>query len=475
MRLQRGIGSAADGNKTDNRYNVPITIGRRGVTMLTLLGGKQRFCDGLSRRSFLRAGALAMGGLSLPALLQAEQRRERSSHKAVIMVYLSGGLSHHDSFDMKPDAPREIAGEFRPIATRVPGVQVSEYLPRLAAMMDRLAVVRSIVGLRDEHSSFQTLTGYTMDLARREGKPSAGSVISRLQGPTSPVVPAFVDLFPTMQHRPYNSPGPGFVGPAHAGARLEGDRLDLMRLRDISAVQFQDRRRLLGAMDTVRRTLDAMPMERMDASYRQAFDVLASSRLVDAFDLSKEPGHVRDRFGHGSSRHQGDGAPLWNDQLLTARRLVEAGVRCVTVAYGFWDTHGGNFRHLRGNLPVFDTGISALIDDLQQRGLDRDVSVIVWGEFGRTPRINKDAGRDHWAPVNCALLAGGGIPGGQVIGGTDKFGAYATVRPVHYRDILATVYHNLGIDPHAVVRDLLDRPVHILPDDARPVHELCAV
>jgi len=442
--------------------------------MLTLLGGKRRYCDGLSRRSLLRAGALAMGGLSLPALLQAEQRGGRPAHKSVIMVYLSGGLSHHDSFDMKPDAPREIAGEFRPIATRLPGVQVSEYLPRLAALMDRLAVIRSIVGLRDEHSSFQTLTGYPMDLARREAKPSAGSVISRVLGPTSPVIPAFVDLFPTMQHRPYNSPGPGFVGPAHAGARVEGDALSLMRLRDLGPEQFKDRRRLLQAMDGVRRALDTAPLERMDVSYRQAFEVLTSSRLVNALDLEREPRHVRDRYGHGSPKHQGDGAPLWNDQLLVARRLVEAGVRCVTVAYGFWDTHGGNFRHLRNNLPVFDTGISALVEDLQQRGLDRDVSVVVWGEFGRTPRINKDAGRDHWAPVNCALLAGGGIPGGQVIGATDKFGAYATTRPIHYRDILATVYQNLGLDPHAIVQDLFDRPVHILPDDARPVRELCA-
>src|SRR5476651_1237481 len=173
------------------------------MRMLTLTSGKSRFCDGVTRRSFLRIGALAMGGLTLPSILQAEQQAGTRSHKAIIMVYLSGGLSHHDSFDMKPDAPAEISGEFRPIATRVPGIRISEYLPRLAGMMDKLAVVRSIVGLRDEHSSFQTTTGYNMDLAKREGKPSAGSVISRIQGPTSPIVPAFVDLFPTMQHKPY--------------------------------------------------------------------------------------------------------------------------------------------------------------------------------------------------------------------------------------------------------------------------------
>jgi hypothetical protein len=441
--------------------------------VLTLLAASHRYCDGVSRRSFLRIGSLAMGGLALPHLLQAQERSGRRSHKAVIMVYLSGGLSHHDSFDLKPEAPAEIAGEFRPIATRVPGIHISEHLPRLAGMMDKLAVVRSVVGLRDEHSSFQTLTGYTMGVVQREGKPNVCSVASRLLGRTEPTVPAYVDLFPTMQHRPYNIPGPGFAGAVHAGARVDGDRLNVMRLGELTPAQFQERRRLLGAVEQARRTLDGLPVERMDVSYQQAFEVLTSSRLVDALDLDKEPRHVRDRYGFGSPRHQGDGAPLWNDQLLMARRLVEAGVRCVTVAYGFWDTHGNNFRSLRRNLPVFDAGISALVEDIHQRGLDRDVAVLVWGEFGRTPRINRDAGRDHWAPVNSCLLAGGGVPGGQVIGATDKHGAYATVRPIPYRDILATAYHNLGIDPHAAVVDALNRPVHILPEDAQPVRELC--
>ena len=442
--------------------------------MLTLSRGDSRFCDGVTRRSFLQIGALAMGGLSLPSILQAEQRTGSRSHKAVIMVYLSGGLSHHDSFDMKPDAPDEIRGEFRPIATRVPGIQISEYLPRLASMMDKLAVVRSIVGLRDEHSSFQTTTGYGMDITRREAKPNLCSVVSKVMGRTEPIIPAYVDLFPTMQHRPYNIPGPGFVGPAHAGAKVENDQLNLMRLSELSQDQFRGRRQLLDSIDQLRRTLDTQPMERMDISYRQAFEVLTSSRLVDALDLQKESRSIRERYGFGSSRHQGDGAPLWNDQLLMARRLVEAGVRCVSVAYGFWDTHGGNFRHLRQNLPVFDQGVSALIEDIHQRGLDRDVSVIVWGEFGRTPRINKDAGRDHWAPVNCALMAGGGMPTGQMLGGTDRIGAYAVQNPIHYRNILATLYHNLGIDPHTIVSDVFGRPTTILPEDARPVRELCA-
>jgi hypothetical protein len=283
------------------------------------------------------------------------------------------------------------------------------------------------------------------------------------------VIPAYVDLFPTMQHRPYNIPGPGFIGPAHAGAKVENDQINLMRLADLSQQDLQSRRQLLDSVEQMRRMLDAGALDRMDISYRQAFEVLTSNRLVDALDLTKEARATREMYGFGSSRHQGDGAPLWNDQLLVARRLVEAGVRCVTVAYGFWDTHGGNFRHLRSNLPVFDRGISALIEDIHQRGLDRDVSVIVWGEFGRTPRINRDAGRDHWAPVGHALMAGGGMPTGQMLGGTDRIGAYPTQNPIHFRNILATIYHNMGIDPHTIVRDVFDRPATILPEDARPV------
>jgi hypothetical protein len=441
--------------------------------MLNLLGPRQRFCDGVTRRSFLQVGGLAVGGLCLPNLLQAQERTGSRSNKSVIMVYLSGGMSHHDTFDMKPDAPSEIAGEFKPVQTNVAGVQMCEYLPRLSRMMDKLAIVRSLAGLRDEHSSFQTVTGFTMDQVRREGRPNVCSAIGRVLGPRSPVLPAYVDLFPTMQHKPYNIPGPGFVGPTFAGARVESDNLNLLRLRDLQPAEFQNRQALLRTVDDMRRGLDNTPVERMNASYRQAYEVLTSSRLVEAMDLEREPRSVRARYGYGSSRHQGDGAPLWNDQLLMARRLIEAGVRCVTVAYGFWDTHGGNFRHLRQNLPVYDTGVSALIEDLHQRGLANDTTVIVWGEFGRTPRINRDAGRDHWAPANSVLLAGGGMTTGQVIGATDKFGGYPTERPIHYRDILATVYQNLSIDPHMMVQDALGRPNSLLPADVRPVSELC--
>jgi uncharacterized protein (DUF1501 family) len=181
---------------------------------------------------------------------------------------------------------------------------------------------------------------------------------------------------------------------------------------------------------------------------------------------------VRERYGKGSPKHLGDGAPQWNDQLLMARRLVEAGARVVTVAYGFWDTHGGNFRYLRQHLPLFDQGISALVEDLYARGLDREVTLVVWGEFGRTPKINKDAGRDHWSRVNGALLSGGGMRTGQVIGSTTPDAGEARGTPIHYQDVLATVYQNLGIDPHSMVADVSGRPAPILPSTANPIRGL---
>jgi hypothetical protein len=443
------------------------------ISMLVFKGAQRRYCDGLSRRSFLQIGGLALGGLTLADILRAEARAGAGqSHKSIIMVYLSGGLAHQDSFDLKPAAPREVRGEFNPIDTTVPGIQICELLPELARVADKYALIRSIVGLRDEHSSFQTITGYSMGDSQREGHPHFGSVVSRVLGGTSPFVPAFVDLFPTMQHRPYNSPGPGWFGPKYAGVQAEGEDLASMKLRFISPGQFHDRRQLLADMDHFRERIDGERLSAADSAYQRAFDVLTSSRLVEALDVEKEDPALREQYGRGSPKHQGDGAPLWNDQLLVARRLVEAGVRCVTVGYGFWDTHGGNFSHLKQNLPVFDKGIAALVRDIYDRGLDRDVTVAVWGEFGRTPTINKDAGRDHWPRVNGVLLAGGGMRTGQVIGSTDALADSASDRPVHYQDVLVTLYHNLGIDPQEPVRDISDRPVPILAGTSRAIREL---
>ncbi|MBL6704757.1 MAG: DUF1501 domain-containing protein [Planctomycetaceae bacterium] len=441
--------------------------------MLTLTGPSHRYCDGIKRRSFLQAGSLAVGGLTLPGLLRAESAADTgSSQKSVIMVYLSGGLSHQDTFDLKSLAPKEIRGEFDPIPTSVPGIEFGEHLPRLAQVADKCAIIRSVVGQRDEHSSFQSLCGSTMSTVQREGLPNFGSVVAKVQGPTDPVTPPFVDLFPTMKHRPYNSSDAGYLGTAFNQVRADGEDLASMKLRFIEPPQLGNRRALLDQLNKLRAAADRQGLDDVDENYRRAFDVLTSSRFVNAMDVEQEDPKLRERYGKGSSKHLGDGAPLWNDQLLIARRLVESGVRVVTVAYGFWDTHGNNFKHLKQHLPTFDAGIATLIEDIHDRGLADDVSVVVWGEFGRTPKINKDAGRDHWAPVQSALLSGGGMQVGQVIGSTDKTAAQAEIRPIDYRDILATVYHNLGIDPHEFIRDVNERPVRIMSEDARPIREL---
>ncbi len=443
--------------------------------MLTIFGPRARYCDGVTRRSFLQVGSLALGGLgslSLAELLRIEAAQQRRSHKAVILIYLTGGLAHQDTFDLKPQAPPEIRGEFRPIPTCVPGIQICELLPRLARCMDKYIIVRSLVGQRDEHSSWQSYTGTTMDEARREHRPHFGSVVARLQGPTDPVIPPFVDLSPTMQHKPYNSPGPGLLGRAAAAVKVDGEEIALMKNLTLPATHLQDRRALLERIDAFRAARDRTGGLPVDTYHERAFDVLLSSKLVEALDVTREPVAVRDRYGRGSPQHLGDGGPMWNDQLLIARRLVEAGCRVVTVAYGFWDTHGGNFHHLRQRLPLFDQGISALIEDIYARGLDRDVTVCVSTEFGRTPKINKDAGRDHWPRVNCALLAGGGMRTGQVIGSTDSAAAEAKDDPIPYPNILATLYRNLGIDPHGMVYDISNRPTPIMPGIYTPIEKV---
>lgn len=435
--------------------------------MLTVSGPSARLCDGISRRSFLQVGAL--GALTLPALLRAEARAGvRSSHKSVIMVYLSGGLAHQDTFDLKPNAPSEVRGEFNPIATNLPGVQFCEHLPCLSRCADKMIVLRSLVGQRDEHSSFQSYVGTTMDAARRENKPHFGSVVTRMQGPTHPLVPAFVDLSPTMQHKPYNTPGPALLGRKVAPVKVDGEEVAVMKNLSVPLDRLADRRALLTRLETQQESV----ARQGDTYHDRAFEVLTSSRLVDALDITKEPEKLRERYGRGSPKHLGDGAPMWNDQLLMARRLVEAGCRVVTLGYGFWDTHGNNFKHMKQHLPLFDQGISALIEDIYTRGLDKDVTVCVWGEFGRTPKINKDAGRDHWARVNSCLLAGGGMKVGQVIGTTDAVAGEARNDAIPYQAVLATVYKNLGIDPHDMVYDVSDRPNPIMPSTIDPIEKV---
>jgi hypothetical protein len=449
--------------------------------MLSILGRHSSVgCDGHTRRHFLRLGSLGMGGLSLPQLLAAEAstgHRSPASHKSVIMIYLSGGPSHQDMFDLKMDAPAEIRGTFRPISTNVPGIQICEHMPRLASMMDRFAIIRSLYGCPDQHASDLCVSGYPIGArGRQENHPSLGSAVSRLQGPVDAAVPPFVGLTIKTRHEPYSNPGlPGFLGTEHAAFQPDGKAMDTMRLSGITLDRLRDRRALLASFDSFRRRLDEREAGRdVDPLAEKAFDVLTSSRLVEALDLEREEPAVRDRYGRGTAdpAFGEDAGPHWMDQFLMARRLVEAGVRVVTLSFGSWDRHHSNFERLPLQLDRFDQGITALVDDLHQRGLDKDVSVVAWGEFGRTPRINKDGGRDHWPQVSCCLLAGGGMRTGQVIGSTNRLGEVPQDRPVHYQEVFATLYDRLGIDVNtATIPDHSGRPQYLV-DHRDPIREL---
>ena len=444
--------------------------------MLTILGNRHKLCDQISRRDALRIGALGVGGLTLADLLRADARSGQSnSHKAVIMIYMCGAPSHQDMYDLKMDAPAEIRGEFRPIPTNVPGIEICEHMPRTAAIMDKLVPLRSVVGSPSgAHDSFICYTGHTTQNQPPGGWPAVGSVTSKVLGATNEAVPPFVGLSPDTGHPPYGSPGlPGYLGIAHAAFRPSGPARKDMVLNGISMDRLGDRRSLLTDFDNLRRDVDASgTLEGLDTITQQAFGILTSSRLADALDLSKEDPEVRERYGKGESANFGDGAPRNLEHFLMARRLVEAGARVVSLNFGRWDFHSNNFGGLKDtHLPIFDRGIATLVEDLYERGLGNDVSVVAWGEFGRTPRINQDSGRDHWPRVGGGLLAGGGMKTGQVIGATDRLGGEAIERPVHFGEVLATLYGNLGVDAKNVkLNDLAGRPQYLL--DHSPMPEL---
>jgi hypothetical protein len=439
--------------------------------MLTILGSKARFCDGVDRRSFLRIGALGVGAgcLTLADVLRAETQTGAagSRHKAVINVFLGGGPPHQDMWEIKTEAPAEIKGEFKPIATNVPGIQICEVFPQLAARMDKCVVIRSVVGAKGGHDAVQCMSGWEpQSLSNMGGRPSLGAVLSKLQGPVDPSVPPFVGLAARTQHMPWSDAGTaGFLGPSYAAFKPDGQGMADLVLQGANAERLGDRRALLGAFDNLRADLDKTGRYRdVDAVTDGALGVLTSSKLRDALDLSKESDKVRERYGDGKPYNfQFDGAPTVNDQLLMARRLVEAGVRCVTLTFGRWDSHGKNFDLVRDHGGKLDRGLSALMDDLEARGMLDDVTVAAWGEFGRTPRINKDAGRDHWPQVSCALLFGGGMKTGQAVGATNRLGEYAKERPVRFGEVFATLYHNLGLDPETTtLNDPTGRPQHLV-------------
>ena len=422
--------------------------------MLTILGKPVGgFCDGVTRRGFLRIGALTAGAtaLSLADVYRAQGADSTKRHKSVINIFLGGGPPHQDMFDLKMEAPAEIRGEFQPIETSVPGIQIGETFPQIAKIMHRCAIIRSVVGATGQHDAWQCMTGWpARELQFLGGRPSIGAVATKVLGPVHPSVPAFVGLADRTQHAPWSDPGaPGFLGPAFGCFKPEGPGLADMKLEGVSIERLDDRKNLLRSVDRLRRDMDAKgTMDGVDAFTQQAFNVLTSSKLLEALDLSKEDPKVRERYGDGKPyQFQYDGAPTVNEQLLLARRLVEAGVRCVSLSYGRWDSHGQNFALVRDHGSKLDQCFSALVEDLEARGMLDDVTVVAWGEFGRTPQINAQAGRDHWPKVSCALLAGGGMKLGQVIGATNRLGEFAEQRPVHFQEVLATLYHNIGINP----------------------------
>jgi hypothetical protein len=446
--------------------------------MLTIFGQKSRFCDGISRRSFLKIGTLTLGSsaLTLADILRAEESGGRSSmHKAVINIFLGGGPPHQDMWDIKTEAPSGIRGEFKPIATNVPGIQIGEVFPRIASMMDRFVAIRSIVGAEGGHDAFQCQSGWEhRSLRSLGGRPSIGAVLSKLKGPVDRSIPPFAGLAKHTGHMPWSDPGgPGFLGAAHNPFKPDGPGMADLTLHNITRERLADRRQLLTSFDRMRRDIDETGlMQGMDADTERAMGVLTSSKLLEALDLEREDPRVRARYGDGMPYHfQYDGAPTVNDQLLMARRLVEVGVRCVSLTFGRWDSHGDNFNLVRDHGSKLDQGVSALVEDLGNRGMLDDVTVIAWGEFGRTPRINAQAGRDHWPQVSCALLAGGGMRTGQTIGATNRLGEYAKERPVHFHEVFATLYHNLGIDPATTtLTDPTGRPQHLV--ERAPIAEL---
>lgn len=469
--------------------------------MITLTGKSVRHCDGVSRRTAILAGATGLAGLSLVDVLRAEAASGSGvSRKSVINIHLDGGPPQLDTIDMKMSAPSEIRGEFFPVQTSLPGFQICELMPRVASIADRFAFIRSLVGSAGRHDGFQCQSGFNVkDLDSMGGRPVMGSVVSKLHGHPDDDAPPFVDL---MQGRPLvrNSARPGFLGPAHkpfrpdisgmfhreleAGMqgelkRLGGDHVMSMKLNEqLSLARLESRAGLLGGLDRIRRKVDASGMmDAMDAFNQQAVSILTSGRFADALDLGREDPRMLRRYtgpvvpgAFQFTTAEGIEAPR---KFLLARRLIEAGVRCVSVSISDFDTHRSNFPRMRALLPIVDHGLHALVTDLEERGMLDDVSIVVWGEFGRTPRIDpKTGGRHHWPRVGPAILAGGGMRTGQVIGSTDRTAGSAVSRPVHYKDVFATLFNRLNIDArNTTIIDPQGRPQYLL-DEGEPMVEV---
>lgn len=448
------------------------------------LGRTARRCDGQSRRSFLQVGGLSLLGLSLADLLRCEAIADEPAKstgdevpkspahsaraKSVILVFLGGGLSHHDSFDLKMDAPAEIRGKYHPISTSVPGLQVGELLPSMAKTMHRLTLVRSGAHNNDHH---ETATNWV--LSGRFGSPfgdypAIGAVVAQQLGFRG-VLPPYVSV-PRNPSFTWELGKSAFLGGRFESFAAGDPNAKDFKVRDLAPVEMLSDRRaakrqsLLEAVDGLARRVRGNDQIATYDEFRQrAADMILSPAAQSAFAIDKEPDAVREQYGRTT----------FGQSALLARRLVEAGVRFVTVNYAGWDHHAKVFENLDRKLPEFDRGFSALIDDLDQRGLLADTLVVCMGEFGRTPKINKDAGRDHWGPAASLLFAGAGVARGRVVGATDREGAQVKERPIAPADVAFTVLQTLGIDPHAELVTPDGRPIPIL-DQGKFVADLFA-
>lgn len=452
--------------------------------MLKVDLGKARggFCDRMSRRQALRIGSTGLfGGLTLPGLMELQAKAPTATPgkaQSLIFIFLEGGPSHIDMWDLKPEAPREVRGPYRQIPTALPGVHIGEHLPRCAKALDKMTVLRSHSHNDNGHTSgfHYVCTGYQVSNSSLGGKsplnhlyPSLGSIVSRELGPRSSV-PAHIQL-----PNPFAAGGPGFYGAEHAPFVIETDPVEPnFHVKDVSppegvtATRFDLRRRLVNAVDGLEHSLEknvakaSAHSQVMSKYYERAFDLVSSPAAKRAFDINSEPDHLRQAYGHTSL----------GQCALLARRLVESGCRFVGIDHGSWDTHYKCFPSQTHDLiPHVDMALSALVTDLAQRGLLESTLVVMMGEMGRTPNINVWAGRDHWSMAQSVILAGGGISDGKIVGATDNRAAYPTTEPIGIEDLLFTIFRQMGIDGNKSYLTPLGRPVPIV-NGGRFVEEL---
>ena len=433
-------------------------------------------CAGVTRRDCLQLGLVTLLGGGLATALRAGDsggaRPPLAKAKSCILIWQDGGPTHYETFDPKPNAPSEIRGEFKPVPTTVPGIHFSEHLTKLAKIMDRLAVVRSIRHDQGNHGAgnHYMMTGAPPRIPVGCGSfvsfhPSLGSVAAAEKGAPAGLPPYF--SIPSMSR----SGGPNFLGARYAPFVVPNDPSgpsfkvrDVVLPEGLTGDRFEGRTDLRAEVDTLRRFTDKAagdPAATLDEHYQQALDLMNSKEAQAAFDIGREPERVRERYGRNA----------FGQRLLLARRLVEAGVPFVTIYDGGWDHHTKLFESLKTRLPGWDNSVSALVEDLAQRGMLDSTLVIALGEFGRTPQINKDAGRDHWANAMSVLFAGGGTPGGRVVGATDVKGFAAVERVLSPENFASTVYAKLGIDPGKILYTPQGRPTHLVSDPT-PIKEL---